>query len=499
MRDVKRVVVGTALVAAWAVLLASCGLLLPQRGRENPLDTEGPVAPILSFAAQTQSIDAAAGTASVSLTWALPADRVPATVYLVRNETAQPRNKNDGVGLPAAAADLGYLDDAVEVVPGKVYWYAAWCTVDDVTYVGPVYARASTVVVAPISDFAAVATAADTVQLSWTVPAANAPAGMMVVRKEGSAPANREDGVPVLVTLANGSYGDTVSSDKEYHYAAWTYDDARLRFVGPVAATASTVVPASLTGFAATATSGTQVNLRWTIPTSNPPASLVVVRKENTQPLTSTDGTVVPVTLSSGAHVDSTALAGTVYYYGAWGLNTTGYLSSPVVYDLAKTSFYYLTRFPAVDGYAKESGTFVGASSSLYVGSWSVSYLSILRFSDLPPHALNAKLSLYCPSGGGYTVTAEPVASAWDPATLPYSTASALSFVTGSAIASTTWSGYSSLDVTAAAAAWASGPATNYGIRLRSPTNPLTEFYSNDHPTSTFRPYLSIYCSEEFQ
>ena len=597
MKDVKRVVRGAALVAAVGMLLASCGFLLPQRGRENPLDPNSPVALIVNFAAQTVSVEAT--TASVRLTWALPADRIPATVYIVRNENGQPRNRDDGLGM-TAPADPPTFDDNMQPLPGKVYWYAAWCTVDDETYAGPVYARASTVVVAPLATFAAAATAPDTVKLTWTLPAANAPAsiaivrkdgadpagpndgtrlpavmadgqyvdvvgegnvydahyaawaqdaervrfvgpllaaataaivspisgftavaktpstvdltwaipatdapaGLAVIRKEGSAPTSRTDGVTVAAQLQNLQHTDAVLSNKVYYYAAWGYDAAGLEYSAAATASASTVVPATLPGFAASATSASTVQLSWTVPTTNAPAGVVVVRKPGALPANPSDGTVIPVTLATGQYTDTTVAASSLYYYGAWGYNSTGYLFSDAQYDPANTTMVSSQFYPQLDGCLTNSYLFSGGQYDwqMLTGDQSGNtYLSLIKFAGVPPtETAAATLYLSCFYWWGYLTTIEAIAQNWD-ASVPYSTASGSSFIsTAGAVSFTPVANGNIVDVTQIVRQWSSGTAS-YGVRMRSASAPLsaTKFYTSEGGTIV-RPYLSVTYSKEF-
>jgi len=128
-------------VLALVCVIFSCDILLPpERGRENPLDPDNPVAPVGDF--NCVAID----TNSIKLTWTIPGDNVPAGIVIIRKEGSEPASMTDGVELDDAAVILNYgeyTDTGLE--SNKDYWYAAW-TYDDAEehFTGPVTDKAST-------------------------------------------------------------------------------------------------------------------------------------------------------------------------------------------------------------------------------------------------------------------------------------------------------------------------------------------------------------------
>ncbi|MEW5816979.1 MAG: hypothetical protein AB1798_16490, partial [Spirochaetota bacterium] len=96
---------------------------------------------------------------------------------------------------------------------------------------------------AALTDFQAKAASDSLVNVSWSVPAENKPAGMVLVRKAGAEPADKTDGLQILADMNAGTYNDSaVAPNTKYWYSAWTYDNTERLFSGPVSDWADTTV-----------------------------------------------------------------------------------------------------------------------------------------------------------------------------------------------------------------------------------------------------------------
>lgn len=106
-----------------------------------------------------------------------------------------------------------------------------------------------------VSGFAA--TAGDTrVTLAWRNPSVSDFAGVLVVRKTGSAPANRTDGVQVYNGSGTSHADTTVDNGTTYYYRAFAYDQDGYYAPG-VIASATPRLPSTLTSVA------TPTTIRW--------------------------------------------------------------------------------------------------------------------------------------------------------------------------------------------------------------------------------------------
>ena len=161
------------------------------------------------------------------------------------------------------------------------------------------------------------------VSLTWTNPVDADLAGVKVLRKTGSYPANNSDGT-LIYNGTNQSYIDTnVSNGTTYYYALFAYDEvpnySSVDGAG-AKATATPSVDTTPPGVVASmnAVPGNhQIALTWTNPSDVDFAGTKVVRKEVSYPTSHTDGTVVYN--STGESYTNTGLDnGTTYFYTAF-------------------------------------------------------------------------------------------------------------------------------------------------------------------------------------
>jgi len=173
------------------------------------------------------------------------------------------------------------------------------------------------------------------VALTWTNPGDEDFAGVKVLRKTNSYPANSSDGT-LIYNGANQSYIDTnVSNGTTYYYAIFAYDEVPNYSTvdgdgAKDTATPSldTTAPATVINMNAIAENH-QIALTWTNPSDEDFAGTKVVRKEGSYSATHTDGTAVYN--STGESYTNTGLDnGTTYFYTAFAYDAGPNYSTPI-------------------------------------------------------------------------------------------------------------------------------------------------------------------------
>ena len=180
-----------------------------------------------------------------------------------------------------------------------------------------------------IAGFAASTIDATTIELSWNTVWADEstkPAGLIIVRKENEPPTNRFDGTIIDssdttsgLVLDDGTFEDAdLAENTEYWYAAWTFDAAKENYTGPVYTEASTVFALQVLNFTATALDTTRIEVSWSVPLTDPPGGMILVRNDTASPSDSTDGDVLTVDLDDGQYIDTGLPPNTTRYYAVW-------------------------------------------------------------------------------------------------------------------------------------------------------------------------------------
>jgi len=189
--------------------------------------------------AAISAFTATPGDGQVALTWNNPADADLAGVVILRKTGSFPATHDDGAivydGSGEAATDTGLTN-------GETYYYAGF-VYDEV----PNYSTAATVVGEPKDTTPPAAISAFTatpgdgqVALTWNNPSAADLAGVIILRKTGSFPANHNDGAVVHNGPGEAATDTGLTNGETYYYAGFAYDEV------PNYSAAATVVGAPL-------------------------------------------------------------------------------------------------------------------------------------------------------------------------------------------------------------------------------------------------------------
>ncbi len=270
--------------------------------------------------------------------------------------------------------------------------------------------------VAPVGDFHAKAIPDQhKVVLSWTVPETNKPAGILIVRKTGSAPTSKDDGMQIDLSTVDGlSYedGNAIQTNTVYYYRAWTYGSGNLadQYTDSGTAKADTTVYASALNFKALATSATNVKLTWEFEQNKtfPPVCFIVRKTGTEAPANETDGLKIQVFQGYYEAADNLVAADTAYTYKFFYKDADGTLIDlPEVKDGASTTLKTLSLPAEANGYAtsEPAGYFGPGVTSLFVNSnITPSSSALIKFplgdqSSTPEYigtVVSLHLSLYC-------------------------------------------------------------------------------------------------------
>lgn len=178
-----------------------------------------------------------------------------------------------------------------------------------------------------VTGFSASDSTAGTISLSWTKPAGAD--SVRILRKAGSYSTGNTDGT-VVYSGPGTSYSDiSAPTGTTYYYTAWARDESFNWSNGNVSgardtgyANADATAPANVAQFSAS-DYRYGVLLNWNNPSDADFARVKILRKTGSYSTTSTDGTQVYIG-SGESFIDTSATAGTVYYYSAWATDETG-------------------------------------------------------------------------------------------------------------------------------------------------------------------------------
>ncbi len=262
-----------------------------------------------------------AGDKTVDLTWQNPSTSFN-SIRILRKAGSDPSSPTDGTqifnGLSEMFTDSGPLTNGVD------YHYAAW-----VVRSGSPDSAASRVTatpvdapVPPVTNLVATPSS-KRIDLSWTNPASGFDT-VRVVRKQGSAPTDPDDGTVLFSGGVATSAADTnLQSGLTYHYAVWTIRSTTL-YSSPVRTSASPPVP-PITNLQGSPGDG-QVSLNWTVP-SEPYDTIKIVRKAGSDPIDPSDGSLI-YNDAGNAALDIGLTNGVDYHYAVWVVRV-GVLSTP--------------------------------------------------------------------------------------------------------------------------------------------------------------------------
>jgi len=120
------------LIAVFLSLTVCQDLFLPELLRTNPFDEDSVVAPVEDLEANVLNGN------TIELTWKVPDERKPSTLIIVKTETQNPDNPNDGTRFDGIDPDLCNWQDT-DVFTDVTYYYGIWSVAADGTKVGPIY------------------------------------------------------------------------------------------------------------------------------------------------------------------------------------------------------------------------------------------------------------------------------------------------------------------------------------------------------------------------
>ncbi len=169
---------------------------------------------------------ATSGDRVVHLSWTNPSDPGFRALKLVRRVDRFATFSGDGETIINLGTETTYDDP--ELTNGVQYYYTLFA-VDEIGNESTTGAKVTAIPgvdgVPPgsVTNFAATAQNGR-VDLSWTNPADADLSGVLVVRKEGSAPSSTSDGVPVFDDRGESYVDDAVTNGTTYHYGAYAYD-----------------------------------------------------------------------------------------------------------------------------------------------------------------------------------------------------------------------------------------------------------------------------------
>lgn len=354
-----------------------------------------------------------------------------------------------------------------------------------------------------ISNFLARLITESEVELTWdSPPGEQTPEDLelVIIRKVGSPPTSRGDGQMLDgVAVNSGSYNDGgVVPFENIYYAAWTYSPSMDQYTGTEYAWILTVPPLQ---FRATALGGDQVRLSWNTP-GKEIGKMSVVRKFNSEPLSPTDGTTLPVDLMDGEFWDFGVGINNEYFYGAWWTDDSGDEVYTSELDGTVTSFIWLSVYPTADGWVDSNNTvdFGGEYLRITGTSFNPRRYSLFRFDNMPPGYLGNLIVR--PGNWSFETSAylNRIKQDWSPDDSGlYSTVSSSSFIAGPDYSNYMDSYPEYCQISGMIWEWATG-TPHYGIRMYYGFgSQWLEMYSSRWANENFRPYLRVWCSTEFE
>lgn len=157
--------------------------------------------------------------------------------------------------------------------------------------------------------------------LTWTNPGDADFAGVKILRKTGSYPANQTDGTVVHNAAGTTATSTGLTNGTQYYFKAFAFDAAGNYASGVQATTTPDgTPPGNVTAYSATP-GDTQISLSWINPVAADFAGVKILRKTGSYPTNATDGTVVHN--GAGTSATDTGLTNcTAYYYKAFAYDT---------------------------------------------------------------------------------------------------------------------------------------------------------------------------------
>lgn len=171
-------------------------------------------------------------------------------------------------------------------------------------------------------------------------------AGTLLIRKAGSAPANRKDGTTVIDSKTRDEYASKflcdngLSNGVTYYYKFFPYTTGKVYTDSEADAfnkTPNPVAPANVSSIAASAAGNGKVALKWSDPANTVESGITVsewagtkvVYKEDDYPTSSTDGTLALNSTTRDQHKTSPLVIdgltnGTTYYFSFFPYSTDG-------------------------------------------------------------------------------------------------------------------------------------------------------------------------------
>lgn len=294
-------------------------------------------------------------------------------------------------------------------------------------------------------------------------------AGTLLVRKEGSTPANRRDGDIVVDSKTRNAYknqyyvDEGLTNGKDYYYKFFPYttsnnytEDIENEFN----ASPNAVPPGDVSNLAVVSQLHERVSLTWTDPaetivqddvTVSTWASTKVVYKTDSYPTSPDDGTLVINSVTWNAHESSplevTGLTnGTTYYFALFPISTDGAVNTNTVSRITATpNKTKISDVPSQNGVLTYTGAELTPTWNNYNSTQLTIDGTVIGIDAGTYSATFTPTEDYCWSDG--TTTAQTVTWTIDRATLTVPTQSGSLIYNGSE-QSPTWNNYDSTKMT---------------------------------------------------
>jgi fibronectin type 3 domain-containing protein len=296
------------------------------------IGASSPVAP-----SAPQSLAATAGSGSVSLTWAPPANNGGAAIsgYNIYRGTSPGAESSTPV---ATVSGTSFTDPGL--TNGTTYYYkvAAVNSAGTSPQSGEASATPTGVqATVPMAPQSLTATAGSlTVRLSWSAPSSDGGSpitGYNVYR--GTSP-GQESGTPVATNVTTTSFNDSgLTNGTTYYYTVKAVNAVGTSPASNEAsATPQATAPSAPSGLVASAGNG-QVVLSWTVPNSDGGTPITGYNVYRGTSPNGESSTPLASNVASSNFTDTTAANGTTYYYTVKAVNAAG--TSPASNEASAT------------------------------------------------------------------------------------------------------------------------------------------------------------------
>ena len=169
------------------------------------------------------------------------------------------------------------------------------------------------------------------ITVSWENPVSDSLAGVLVVHKAGEIPQRPSDGSKSDAQLAGTVEIPGLENGTEYYIRVFPYNAKKqyqTLYDGAVVSATPSEGPEQVTNVLITGSDGSPV-ITWENPTDPTYAETIVVQKENSFPVSVSDGT--EIYRGTGETVTASGLVqGTVYYFGVFTVNESGGTRGPI-------------------------------------------------------------------------------------------------------------------------------------------------------------------------